>query len=141
MRQYGTYDPDAKLIQRPGSVLAWVVPSPAPDLEYVRMIERLNRGLQKHNRKLQDKINRLRKFIPGASRVWRMHEIAAVMHADAAEPESEWLDVKATNADALFLERMAYDMETLRQADNRGVRGDGTSGKYDPTQWPRGERP
>lgn len=97
---------------------------------------------RKQNRKLTDQINRIRKFIPGKSRVWRLHKIAIIMEADA-EVAPNRLEQSEMESDSLFLNRLAFDIETLRIADSADSRGDqGRPGsKYDPAQWPRGERP
>ena len=92
--------------------------------------ERLQRDLrheQRLNRKLQGKINRYNKLIPGRTRVWELNRIAMELEAEGIAD------------DALFIQRLEYDLVTLNDA-KRAPKGGGNP-KYDPAQWPRGERP
>jgi hypothetical protein len=102
-----------------------------------------NNGLKKQIRKLQDQINRYNKLIPGASRIWTMDRIVMEMRSEAdrlREEQVPYSNPDGLDQDAIYLERLAYDMISLRDAMGRPVRGT-KNRKYDPTQWPRGPRP
>lgn len=97
----------------------------------------------KAERKLTDRLNRIRKHLPSAERIWNLERIAVELEAEAemmrkaGDPHQ---DPDGLEKDALFLRRMEYDLITLREAIGETVRG-GNNRKYDPNQWPRGPRP
>ena len=95
--------------------------------ENAEQLQRDLRHEQRLNRKLQSKINRYNKLIPGRSRVWELNRIAMELEAEGIAD------------DALFIRRLEYDLVTLNDA-KRAPKGGGNP-KYDPAQWPRGERP
>lgn len=98
---------------------------------------------RKEARKLQDKLNRYNKLIPGTDRLYNADRIIMEMHAEADRLREEAVygsDPDGLDRDALWLERLIYDLVTLREAMGREVRGT-KNRKYDPAQWPRGPRP
>lgn len=95
--------------------------------ENAEQLQRDLRHEQRENRKLQSKINRYNKLIPGRSRVWELNRIAAELEAEGIAD------------DALFIRRLEYDLVTLND-EKRAPKGGGNP-KYDASQWPRGERP
>ena len=95
--------------------------------ENAEQLQRDLRHEQRENRKLQSKINRYNKLIPGRSRVWELNRIAMELEAEGIAD------------DALFIRRLEYDLVTLNDA-KRAPKGGGNP-KYDERQWPRGERP
>ena len=106
--------------------------------------ERLQRDLrheQRENRKLQSKINRYNKLIPGRTRVWELNRIAMELEAAArvVYPRMTTEDAESMIDDALFIRRLEYDLVTLND-EKRAPKGGGNP-KYDERQWPRGERP
>lgn len=97
----------------------------------------------KTERKLQDQLNKVRKHLPAAQRIWNLDRIAMEMEAEAdtlEEAGDQNQDPDGLRADALYLRRLEYDLITLREAIGQTVRG-GNNRKYDPSQWPRGPRP
>ena len=140
----GTYDADHPLIQRPDTVLAWVKPGPVESDSEIDVVDQLHCRLrleQRLNRKLQSKINRYNKLIPGRSRVWELNRIAMEFEV-ASEIIGETGSAAAIDgllADALLIRRLEYDLVTLND-EKRAPKGGGNP-KYDERQWPRGERP
>lgn len=103
---------------------------------------------RKRARKLQDELNRVDNLIPGTSRLFNGDRIVMEMNAEAERLREEGVphsDPDGLDRDALWLERLVYDLVTLREGRGRPVRGSGSRakspGKYDPSQWPRGPRP
>ena len=77
-------------------------------------------NLERQNRKLNDKLNRFRNMTPGRKRLYALGRIAAMMEADAdmmAEDPNERpiIDGEAARADALYLHRLQWDLEQLRE--------------------------
>lgn len=98
---------------------------------------------RKQARKLQDQLNRYNNIIPGTQRIWNLDRIAMELEAEAERLRDEGVphsDPEGLERDALFIRRLEYDLITLREAMGREVRGT-KNRKYDPSQWPRGERP
>ena len=95
--------------------------------ETIQQLRRDLRHEQRENRKLQSKINRYNKLIPGRTRVWELNRIAMELEAEGIAD------------DALFIQRLEYDLVTLND-EKRAPKGGGNP-KYDASQWPRGERP
>ena len=109
--------------------------------ETIQQLRRDLRHEQRENRKLQSKINRYNKLIPGRSRVWELNRIAMEFEV-ASEIIGETGSAAAIDgllADALLIRRLEYDLVTLND-EKRAPKGGGNP-KYDPAQWPRGERP
>ena len=97
----------------------------------------------RNERRLQHEMNRLHNLVPGASRIWELTRIAVEMYAEAQRLEDEAVpgaDPEGLRKDALFIERLEYDLISMREAIGRPVRGTANR-KYDPTQWGRGPRP
>ena len=138
-------NPEYPLIQRPertDSYLAWVAPvdTMSDDFGDDQLQVDLRRE-QRRNRKLQDRINRLVNLIPGRSRAWELIRLATELeaHADITERLGLKGDPGGLRSDALFLQRLEYDLITLN--DVKGEQAGGGNRKYDDRQWPRGERP
>lgn len=110
--------------------------------EFEHMTHDRNR-YRKEARKLQDQLNRYNNLIPGTSRLLNGDRIVMEMHAEAEtmrETGDLNQDPDGLDRDALWLDRLVYDLITLREAMDRPVRGT-RNRKYDPAQWPRGPRP
>jgi len=136
-------NPDYPLIQRPertDSYLAWVAPVEL-DAEAIADLQTDLRCILRRNRKLQDRINRLVKLIPGRSRAWELIRLATELeaHADITERLGLKGDPGGLRSDALFLQRLEYDLITLNNV--KGEQAGGGNKKYDDRQWPRGARP
>ena len=80
--------------------------------------ETLIATLERENRKLNDKLNRFRNLTPGRKRLYALGRIAAMMEYEADE------DAKLAplgslvvemRADALYLHRLQWDFEQLRE--------------------------
>ncbi len=89
--------------------------------------------LEKENRKLNDKLNRFRNLTPGRKRLHTLGRIAANLEYEADQNEEraddrdesdpialqiariERLYVTAARADALYLHRLQWDFEQLRE--------------------------
>jgi len=103
--------------------------------------------LQKKNRKLQERLNRISNLTPGNQRIWNLDAVADTLEIDL-EIALEGREIEAARQlkdQALFVRRFAWDMGELRLA----VRGeprkkigrvDYVAGKYDPDNW-KGPRP
>ncbi len=118
------------------------------------------RTLERENRKLQERLNRISNVMIGNARIWQLDRLAmelkveadlidqAIVDNLASENEDDiWTsDERAAKynqavelrADALFLERIEYDLGEMHTA----VRGDTNrrDGRYDQSQW-KGPRP
>lgn len=98
---------------------------------------------RKEAQKTQDRLNRVHKLLPGATRIWNLDRIAIELEAEAEclrEENVPYADPEGLERDALYLRRLEYDLISLREALGRHVRGS-KNRKYDPSQWPRGPRP
>ena len=92
------------------------------------------RNLEKQNRKLNDKLNRFRNLTPGRKRLYSLGRIAAAMEYEADElaldrervlarnvesaggvSQIRNIAIYALNADALYLHRLQWDFEQLRE--------------------------
>ena len=76
--------------------------------------------LERENRKLNDKLNRFRNLTPGRKRLYALGRIAAFTEADAdmavEDPnERPIIDGEMARADALYLHRLQWDLEQLRE--------------------------
>ncbi len=118
------------------------------------------RTLERENRKLQERLNRISNVMIGNARIWQLDRLAMELKVEAdlidqasvdnlaSENEDDiWTsDERAAKfsqsvelrVDALFLERIEYDLGELHVA----VRGDTNrrGGRYDQSQW-KGPRP
>ncbi len=80
-------------------------------------------NLERQNRKLNDKLNRYRNMTPGRKRLYALGRIATMMEAEAdfAErkpkppPNVVAIDYAGLRADALYLHRLQWDFEQLRE--------------------------
>ena len=88
------------------------------ETELIRQV----RLLEKQNRKLNDKLNRYRNLTPGRKRLHALGRIAVMMEAEAdfAErdpkpPNVVAIDYAGLRADALYLHRLQWDFEQLRE--------------------------
>ncbi len=82
--------------------------------------ERQIANLERENRKLNDKLNRFRNLTPGRKRLYALGRIAAMMEADADMMDEDlnerpFIDGEAVRADALYLHRLQWDLEQLRE--------------------------
>lgn len=119
--------------------------NPTPDIELDPQI--IIRRLEKHNRKLVERINRISNLCIGNQRIYRIDEVVVTLETDSelAREDGETEVALHLSDLALFMERIAYDLGDLRlairdeQPKNVG-RVDYTTGKYDPDNW-RGPRP
>lgn len=115
-----------------------------PDIESDYQIIR---RLEKHNRRLIERINRISNLCIGNQRIHKMNEVVMTLETDAelALQDNETEVALHLTDLALFTERITYDLEDLRAAirneQPRKIRQvDYEAGKYDPENW-RGKRP
>lgn len=74
-----------------------------------------NRHLSKAQRQLTERFNRIAELTPGTGRCWRLAGIAQVTRFEAADAPNDETRA-ALESDALFLERLAWDLVELRNA-------------------------
>ena len=77
--------------------------------------------MTKMERRQRDDLNRFRKLTVGQDRIWTLQRIAAVTEADAEfsetlNPAAQPLDIAGMRDDALFLNRLAWDLEVQHDA-------------------------
>jgi len=99
------------------------------------------RNLERANRKLQERINRINKLTPGLQRLYNLDRIANELEyeADRLEDRNEGYDPEGLRRDALYLRRLEWDLHRLNETvKDRVARNGGTPS--DPGHW-RGERP
>ena len=85
--------------------------------------ERTIAVLEKQNRKLNDKLNRFRNMTPGRKRLHTLRRVAVMLEAEAnfAErkpkppPNVVAVDYAGLRVDALYLHRLQWDFEQLRE--------------------------
>ncbi len=113
------------------------------------------RTLERRNRKLQERLNRISNAMVGNQRIWQLDRLAMECEVEADLAVAEYnLDEDIPHvsvdsrlaierearcrADALFIRRLEWDLGELHVA----VRGDTNrrGGRYDQSQW-RGQRP
>ena len=74
----------------------------------------------KLERRQRDDLNRFRKLTVGHDRIWTLQRIATMTAADAdmgdSDPDKLWLDTQGARDDALFLHRLAWDLEAQHDA-------------------------
>ena len=125
------------------------------------------RTLERQNRKLQERINRIKNTMIGNTRIWVLDRLAMECETEADlidqscvenlasqneddiwfsdERAAKYEQAQQHRADALFLRRLKYDLRNQHTAINdlkvKRVRDvDYVTGKYDPDNW-RGPRP
>ena len=88
-------------------------------------MKRMNMVVTKLERRQRDDLNRYRKLTIGQERIWRLQRIAVFTEADAdlekrrdieALDVTFRFDVQEAKADALFLHRLAWDLEAQHDA-------------------------
>ena len=100
-------------------------------LDREQSLERFVRHLERENRKLNDKLNRFRNMTPGRKRLHTLGRLGAALEYEADEllldrerrfdESSEavlafrTIAVDALRADALYLHRLQWDFEQLRE--------------------------
>ena len=108
------------------------------------------RTLERRNRKLQERLNRISNAMIGNARIWQLDRFAMELEVEADLREGRIPNlpsaiigrtterVKILRADALFLRRLEWDLGSLHVA----VRGDTNrrGGRYDQANW-KGPRP
>ena len=108
------------------------------------------RTLERQNRKLQERLNRISNAMIGNARIWVLDRLvmALKVEADVIEQRIPNLptaivgrateQARMLRVDALYLERLEYDLGTLHVA----VKGDTNrrGGRYDQANW-KGQRP
>ncbi len=103
-----------------------------------------SRTLERRNRKLQERLNRISNAMIGNARIWQLDRLAMECEVEADRlQDTECLaavhkQVVALRADALFIRRLEWDLGTLHVA----VKGDTNrrGGRYDQADW-KGPRP
>jgi len=102
---------------------------------------------RKRANKLQERINRVAKLVPGNQRIWYFDKVAMSLSVDAElSREAGVMDVAADlEEQVLFVRRFAWDMGELRDVVRGNPRKkvdrvDYEAGKYDPDNW-KGPRP
>lgn len=110
------------------------------------------RGLERRNRKLQERLNRISNAMIGNQRIWVLDRLAMENEVEA-DSEQNHLDITVVSdrhralkenqirqfrTDALFLRRLEFDLGVLRVAVNGDTNWRG--GKYDQANW-KGSRP
>ena len=102
----------------------------------------------KLERKLQCALNRISKLIPSVHRLQVLDRIAMELDAEAEKAgrvPTLGADAEALAADALYLRRLEYDLTSMREAkasiQPKKEKTMKAASKYDPVNWPRGERP
>ena len=121
------------------------------------------RTLERRNRKLQERLNRISNAMVGNQRIWQLDRLAMELEVGADLLEKVIADdlamsgtkddgkmmssddrymayvrIEQASADALFIRRLEWDLGELHVA----VRGDTNrrGGRYDQSQW-KGKRP
>ncbi len=102
------------------------------------------RTLERRNRKLQERLNRIANAMIGNARIWELDRLAMELEVEADRlQDTECLvavrkQVTNLRADALFIRRLEWDLGTLHVA----VKGDTNrrGGRYDQADW-KGPRP
>jgi len=94
-------------------------------------ITRRIRTTTKQERKLQDRLNRIAKLTPGKRRIYELMRIGCDFETEADMAKETGIAVttdmaKQLKADALFVNRLAHDLLTLR-VEVRGSRYVGNS--------------
>lgn len=100
-------------------------------------------GTTKAERKLQERINRIKNLTPGKARIWNLDRLAMELdlYADWLEETGEHdSDPDGLRQDATFLRRLQHDLAQLREAVRGDPRKDAIRAKYDPANWPQ-QRP
>ena len=119
-----------------------------PDLEFVEEVNPriIIKRLEKQNRKLIERLNRISNLCIGNQRIYKLNEVVMTLETDAliAFTDGETEVAQHMTGLALFVERIAYDLGgqrlAIRNEQPRVGRVDYTAGKFDPDNW-RGPRP
>ena len=102
---------------------------------HISIEEFLVKKAKKEQSKLQERINRINKLTPGLQRLYNLDRIIMELKMEADNLE----DGDGLRKDALYLERLEWDLHRLNEAvKDRLARNGGTPS--DPGHW-RGERP
>ncbi len=72
--------------------------------------------MSKQERRQQDALNRFRKLTIGQERIWRLQRIALMTEHDADDVDETGWDEALLRLDALFLRRLAWDLEAMHDA-------------------------
>lgn len=106
------------------------------------------RGLERRNRKLEERLNRISNAMIGNARIWQLDRLAMDCDVGAQEIEDAFdatdmnpirlEQVRLFRADALFLRRLEFDLGVLHVAVNGDTNRRG--GRYDRDNW-KGPRP
>ena len=70
----------------------------------------------KLERRQRDELNRYRKLTVGQERIWTLGRIAMMSEVDADNADGSGWDKNGLRADALFLRRLAWDLEAQHDA-------------------------
>jgi len=112
-------------------------------------------AVTKRERKLQDRLNRLAKLAPGRNRIAELDRIGQELRIEADVREEDYAAAPVAplsaaecravgdglRADALFVARLAWDLEELRGTVRGNPRRTNVElSKYDPANW-KGPRP
>ena len=103
----------------------------------------------KLERKLGDALNRICKLVPSVRRISELDRIAVELEAEAYAIQMQMDGVSDIpdnlRSDALYLRRLEYDLTSMREAkasvQPKKEQTMKAGSKYEPSQWPRGERP
>ena len=100
--------------------------------------------MTKAERKLQDRLNRIKKLTPSRRRIYELDRIAEELHIEADvrdEHDRPTDEIDALLTDSLILSRLAWDLMELRDTVRGSPRREGAElSKFDPDNW-RGPRP
>ena len=112
--------------------------------ENLRGAARMLRYLGRGNRKLTERLNRIRNITPGRRRIYELGDIAANLEIAADIEEETHGDpeyVANLRKWSLALERLEWDLGELRDASRNGHRRISTElSRLDPNHW-KGPRP
>ena len=100
--------------------------------------------MTKAERKLQDRLNRVKKLTPGKQRIYDLDRIAEELRIEADvrdEQDRPTDEIDALLTDSLALSRLAWDLMELRDTVRGSPRRENVElSKLDPANW-RGPRP
>lgn len=68
----------------------------------------------KAERRMESQLGRVRNLVPGQARIWRLERIASMTRYEADQESGEAAEHLAD--DALFLERLAWDLAQMHDA-------------------------
>ena len=96
--------------------------------------------MTKNERKLQDKLNRIMRLLPGKQRIWELDRIAMELDMEADSIEDARMAPGLRN-DALYLRRLEWDLAEMRDELRGNARRTVAASRLDPSLFPRGPRP